>query len=201
MSTPPTDFLSFSKRAAGRRRYNQHRQFLADLRLRKVIELLSETGPSTPGYQTIIARKLGVDRSTICRDMARLWREFRGGREATDQCRAEERRRRSISAEDELLWSLLEVDSDERRREILGEDATDRRMDQESECLERKAEMPGSSEFDLRMSQESECTESEFPLSPATEPPADMSAQVPRWLGPPRTRTRSRVFPDPRPRR
>ncbi len=44
MLPPPTDCESFSKRARGRRVYNQNRQFQADLRLGQVIELLGETG-------------------------------------------------------------------------------------------------------------------------------------------------------------
>ena len=81
MSTVPSDFESFSKRAAGRYRYNKLRQFHAAMRLVKVVELLKELGLGR-GNQSRIAERIGVHRSTICRDMAKLERGVWGGREA-----------------------------------------------------------------------------------------------------------------------
>jgi hypothetical protein len=68
------------RRASGRRQYNSVRQFRADYRLVKVVELLHQTG-FRRGYQTKIAKVLGVSRSTICRDFRRLYYRWRFGRE------------------------------------------------------------------------------------------------------------------------
>ena len=69
------------RRAGGRRHYNSVRQFLANYRLTKVVELLRQTGFDR-GYQTIIANTLGVHRSTICRDLRRLHLRRLHGRDA-----------------------------------------------------------------------------------------------------------------------
>ncbi len=87
MSTTPTDFDSLSKRAAGRYHYNKIRQFQALLRLTQVIRILYDTGFHY-GYQNHIAEALGVHRSTICRDIARLSRVYWGGQKADEEHRA-----------------------------------------------------------------------------------------------------------------
>ena len=74
------------RRAGGRRGYNRLRQFLANYRLTKVVELLRETG-FRRGYQTIIANALGVHRSTICRDLRRLHLRRLHGRDADKMIR------------------------------------------------------------------------------------------------------------------
>ena len=56
----------------GRRRYNSWRQFNAILRRREVAQLLSQDIS-----QTEIAERLGVHRSTICRDVAWLYEQAR----------------------------------------------------------------------------------------------------------------------------
>ncbi len=178
MSNPFKSFESFSKRAAGRRRYNQHRQFQANLRLSKVIELLWETGPSTRGYQSIIARKLEVSRSTICRDLAKLMREYWEGPAAIERCRAAERLRRRPRAEDRWLEELIEVESGE------GE-----------------SEEPDAGEMESRFPQEPECREPAHSTRPVPPLVQDRPIQTPRWLPPSRSKRRSRTLPESRPRR
>lgn len=56
------------RRAGGRRHYNHWRQVKAELRRVQVAELLPVYGLSR-GAQTRIAQRLGVHRSTICRDV------------------------------------------------------------------------------------------------------------------------------------
>ena len=66
------------RRAGGRRHDNRRRQFLANYRLTRVVKPLWQTG-FRRGYQTIIAKKLGVDRSTGCRDLRRRrYRQWHG---------------------------------------------------------------------------------------------------------------------------
>jgi DNA invertase Pin-like site-specific DNA recombinase len=81
-----TDSLTASRRAAGRRHYNARRQFCAERRRLAVSKLALRIGWRR-GYQTEIARKLGVSRSTICRDLRTMhqkwlaqyyWSEYRG---------------------------------------------------------------------------------------------------------------------------
>jgi hypothetical protein len=67
--------------ASGRRHYNRVRQFRAHYRLTRVAKLLRKTG-FRRGYQTEIAKALGVHRSTICRDVRRLYYRRRYGRAA-----------------------------------------------------------------------------------------------------------------------
>jgi AraC-like DNA-binding protein len=76
----PTDSLSAAKRAAGRRHYNAVRQFCAEHRRLAVSKLLIRIGWRR-GCQTEIARKLGVSRSTICRDLQTLLRDSRAAAE------------------------------------------------------------------------------------------------------------------------
>ena len=90
---------ALSRRAAGRSRYNRRRQLLAQQRLTQVIRLLGEIG-FRHGYQTRIAEQLGVHRSTICRDIARLNRIRWGGRKADERYRADQPMERRIRAED-----------------------------------------------------------------------------------------------------
>ena len=64
-----TDFLSISKRAKGRDRYNARRNARAGWRRYEASKLLEEVGyPLRRGWQSDLARRLGVNRSTICRD-------------------------------------------------------------------------------------------------------------------------------------
>ncbi len=63
----PTDPDTVARRAAGRRHYNSVRTLLATLRRHEVADLLL-AGVS----QSEIARRLGVHRSTICRDVLAL---------------------------------------------------------------------------------------------------------------------------------
>jgi hypothetical protein len=60
------------RRASGRRRWNSLRRFLADQRRRQVLELMRELGGLERGVQTRIAEALGVDRSTISKDLKRI---------------------------------------------------------------------------------------------------------------------------------
>ena len=85
-------------------------QLHLNLRLTKVIECL-RAGLTCYGYQSKIARKLGVSRSTICRDMARLERLHRGGLQADDEYRVRQRIERRIGEEEktELAWVESEV--------------------------------------------------------------------------------------------
>jgi hypothetical protein len=69
----PTDWETVCRRNAGRRRYNATRTVRRALRRRQVLRLLLKYGglygPKSRGIQTRIARQLGVNRSTICRDI------------------------------------------------------------------------------------------------------------------------------------
>lgn len=64
-----------ARRAGGRRHYNAWRKALAAHRRRKISRWLSVRGRMFErGIQTRLARRLGVSRATICRDMAYLLR-------------------------------------------------------------------------------------------------------------------------------
>lgn len=65
----PVDDATAYKRAGGRRHYNSLRQLRAMARRKRVAELLVRDMS-----QAEMARRLGVHRSTICRDVAWLWR-------------------------------------------------------------------------------------------------------------------------------
>ena len=75
-SSPPTRWSNpvsndeAHARAAGRRAYNSTRQFKAMMRTGQVVRLLSERGWRR-GVQAEIARELGVNRSTVTRDVQR----------------------------------------------------------------------------------------------------------------------------------
>jgi hypothetical protein len=76
----PTDLPTVAKRAGGRRRFNAVRQLRAELRRRELRRLIAELNAAggcfllTHGAQAGFARRLGVHRSTICRDVRRLLR-------------------------------------------------------------------------------------------------------------------------------
>ena len=108
MSTMPTDYESLSKRAAGRYRYNRLRQFRATMRLVEVVALLKDFGLGR-GSQPQIAERLGVHRSTICRDMAKLRRWRHGGREAEDRHLADKRMQQYVRAEDRAELESVEA--------------------------------------------------------------------------------------------
>jgi hypothetical protein len=67
-----TSATEAARRAGGRRRYNAHRQALALYRRRKLARMLRAKDMLTRGYQARLARKLGVSRSTVCRDVRYL---------------------------------------------------------------------------------------------------------------------------------
>lgn len=77
-----TDIETVKKRNAGRRHFNAVRKFRASLRRVKVTELALEMqGLFTDwGLQTRIARRLGVSRSTICRDFQAIMALCRQGK-------------------------------------------------------------------------------------------------------------------------
>lgn len=60
------------ERASGRRHYNAIRRLNRELRRGEVAQLLSRYGLLTWGVQTKIARQLGINKSTVCRDIAAL---------------------------------------------------------------------------------------------------------------------------------
>ena len=67
--TAETDSATVAKRAGGRRRYNAVRTAQAAMRKRQENLLLAqEVRFMTWGWQSELARRLGVHRSTICRD-------------------------------------------------------------------------------------------------------------------------------------
>ncbi len=70
------------------------------MRLMEVVALLKDIGLGR-GSQSRIAERLGVHRSTICRDMAKLHRWRRGGHEAEQRCLAEKRMIQYVRAEDQ----------------------------------------------------------------------------------------------------
>ena len=115
--SPCSEWDAICRRAGGRRRYNQARQWAAEMRLSQVAKLLNEV-PHERGYQTRIAKRLGVSRSTVCRDMARLKRTYWGGMRAEERHRAEVRRDQRIRDEDRWLRGLIEVDENKAGREI-----------------------------------------------------------------------------------
>lgn len=59
------------RRAGGRRRYNATRQFMATVRLGMLVKIIKELDFCW-GWQSEAARRLGVNRSTICRDHRKL---------------------------------------------------------------------------------------------------------------------------------
>ena len=78
----PTDKQSANRRAGGRRRYNSQRHWDAKRRRLWVARLLLDSGSWVGhwikhGALAEIARRLGVSRATICRDVQRLREEAR----------------------------------------------------------------------------------------------------------------------------
>lgn len=63
------DPVMIQKRGVGWTRYNKRRIYAAHLRRWKYTKLLEEVGyPLRRGWQSNLARRMGVSRSTICRD-------------------------------------------------------------------------------------------------------------------------------------
>ena len=65
------------RRAGGRRYYNSLRTFRAHDRRHQVVQLIHDYTGFGHGAQSWIARRLGVSRSTICRDFAALLKSVR----------------------------------------------------------------------------------------------------------------------------
>jgi hypothetical protein len=78
-----TDFSVVCHRAGGRRAYNAKRRFCAAYRRMRLAKLLNKYPPLQRGIQSRLAAELGVSRSTVCRDMQRLLREWRRRHELT----------------------------------------------------------------------------------------------------------------------
>jgi hypothetical protein len=68
----PTNWDTVCRRARGRANYNSLRRLQAQLRWREVLHLWWQWRDK-PGLQTLIAAHLGVHKSTICRDLQRLF--------------------------------------------------------------------------------------------------------------------------------
>jgi hypothetical protein len=71
---PAADPDEAARRASGRRRYNARRQVRAAIRRGRIISIWEERSRAgwsifSRGSQTQLAEMLGVDRSTICRDV------------------------------------------------------------------------------------------------------------------------------------
>ena len=67
-----TDWETVCRRASWRRYYNSVRRVRALLRCAEVARLLRVQGGLDHGAQARLARRLGVSRSTVCRDVAAL---------------------------------------------------------------------------------------------------------------------------------
>lgn len=65
--------VDIHRRAGGRRRYNANRRALVFFRLVELEGILRSEGYA-PGDYAQLAARLGVSRSTVCRDVQRLWR-------------------------------------------------------------------------------------------------------------------------------
>ena len=68
----PLTAEQIARRAGGRRRYNKQRQQDVVWRLLELESILRREG-YVPGDYARWAARLGVSRSTICRDVQRLW--------------------------------------------------------------------------------------------------------------------------------
>ena len=74
------DPVMVQKRGVGRTQYNKRRTYAAHLRQWKCTKLLEEVGyPLRRGWQSDLARRMGVSRSTICRDFKLTDEAFRRG--------------------------------------------------------------------------------------------------------------------------
>jgi len=67
-----TDWDTVCRRARGRANYNSRRRLRAQLRRREVLHLWFEWRDK-PGLQTLIAAHLGVSKSTICRNLQKIF--------------------------------------------------------------------------------------------------------------------------------
>jgi hypothetical protein len=67
------------RRAGGRRRYNAARRRHKQLRRAQVLALTVGVDCSLWGLQSALAERLGVSRSTVCRDFAAIRDAGRGG--------------------------------------------------------------------------------------------------------------------------
>ena len=72
----PTSSDEANRRAAGRRKYNAHRQFVAVIRRKKVAELAWEYGLEKRGSRARIAKALDVHRSTVSKDIKAILEEM-----------------------------------------------------------------------------------------------------------------------------
>ncbi len=68
----PRTWDEVCRRHAARQRWNSLRRFLAEERRRRVLELILELGGLEWGAQSRIAEALGVHRTTISRDLAKI---------------------------------------------------------------------------------------------------------------------------------
>lgn len=69
-------FSEICRRAGGRRAHNLRRKLIAAHRLRALVVIIKELNLEW-GWQTKAASRLGVDRSTICRDFKKLQAMYR----------------------------------------------------------------------------------------------------------------------------
>ena len=78
----PVSDREAAARAGGRRHYNAWRQNMALYRQMRLVEIAGASGLGLwrRGAQTVLAHQLGVSRSTICRDIAAILKEYRWGR-------------------------------------------------------------------------------------------------------------------------
>jgi hypothetical protein len=67
-----TDWDTVCRRTRGWVKYNSLRRLRAQLRRLEVLQLWHRWG-GKPGVQTLIAAHLGVSKSTICRDLQRIF--------------------------------------------------------------------------------------------------------------------------------
>jgi len=65
-----------NRRAAGRRKYNAHRQFVALIRRKRVAALAWQYGLEKRGSRTRIAEELEVHRSTVSKDIKAILEEM-----------------------------------------------------------------------------------------------------------------------------
>jgi hypothetical protein len=73
-----------ARRAGGRRHYNARRRLAREYRRTQVANMLLRRPPFEWGAASAIARELGVHRSTICKDLRALGKEW-AARHAADQ--------------------------------------------------------------------------------------------------------------------
>ncbi len=76
-------FSEICRRAGGRRAHNLRRKLIAAHRLRALVVIIKELNLEW-GWQTKAASRLGVDRSTICRDFKKLQAMHRERQSSTE---------------------------------------------------------------------------------------------------------------------